>query len=522
MKAAESKSLDPEILSPRKTECILLAVALSAPFPGSDLDDFDDRMAIFVNENPPKNPTPLVIENLFPSALGERRPPSKKQIEKAEALVLHWRRLNVRVIAVQSVEKTDRRRVYFAAGDVEALIHSRTAVVNSRRPRELTPGTTWAEVTRAMTVHEGRQDRTLVSGLGNYAYELVCHLAKRHTFPLIAVCDGPLPIMETPAKRSRFFRTYGSLLPPKQCLLISPFPPGWKCPGKSALGVRDRTVFHLADRILAAEINPDGNMFDLLSARISAGHSTRVWRPAGVGVQAEGNLRLLDCGAKPFVFDLKNYLPSAPKVHSRAPLTNLDIQDMSKCRWLIHFTKTWRGPWPGQNKNDFYRSIMDNEPGAGHLAIDSLIRILTEMQIRAGNRIIRGGHAVVSFTACDWDRLSELFLWRPALGRPTMEPYGIAVEKQFLFEMGARPAVYGGDDAWRRLPKEQKYRFQASGPSESPWSREREWRLAGDLDLRRVPQDRCLILAPTRFEAERAQAATNFPVMVLNEITTTK
>jgi hypothetical protein len=115
-------------------------------------------------------------------------------------------------------------------------------------------------------------------------------------------------------------------------------------------------------------------------------------------------------------------------------------------------------------------------------ALDNLVTILKDGEIRGGSRMIRGARPAV----CMFDvPLPEL---RPILDRRNRrryEPFGIAVDKRYAFTMGARPVIYlPWLEAEKILAPEESWRVVSLEIDQDPpvdWSFEREWRVAGNL-----------------------------------------
>jgi hypothetical protein len=180
---------------------------------------------------------------------------------------------------------------------------------------------------------------------------------------------------------------------------------------------------------------------------------------------------------------------------------------------LTHWTRAATGPWPGETKADFYMSF--NEGGAGYPrnALHTLRRILQERRIRASKQLVRGGEAVVSLTACPPWELAKLVKWRPGLFRWTFEPYGIALNRERLASLGARPVVYGEDYQFRFLQEVDRPFFQSCGHDKNNWRIEKEWRYLGDLDLSRFAPDEVVVIAFAEDEAAILQEESPFPVV---------
>jgi hypothetical protein len=168
---------------------------------------------------------------------------------------------------------------------------------------------------------------------------------------------------------------------------------------------------------------------------------------------------------------------------------------------------------------DYLSSLLRGDPESAHRAIDTLCRILTEGRVRGSSRLIPGEHPTVSWTAVPPNELAAIRRWNPALVRWTFEPYGIAISRRVLKESGARPVIYGTRDAVKRLKPDTLYRFQVHDPSHSPWKREREWRIRGDVLIETLRPDDVFLFVPTEAEATElaARVSTTFPVRVIPE-----
>jgi hypothetical protein len=101
--------------------------------------------------------------------------------------------------------------------------------------------------------------------------------------------------------------------------------------------------------------------------------------------------------------------------------------------------------------------------------------------------MVRGEAAVVSWSSHPPAELFAMRKWNRTLARWTVEPYGIAVRRDILRSLAAKPAIYGSEQVYSRLAEPEKYRFQLSRSTPSAsWRHEREWRMRGDLSLDRL------------------------------------
>ena len=119
-----------------------------------------------------------------------------------------------------------------------------------------------------------------------------------------------------------------------------------------------------------------------------------------------------------------------------------DISD-----YLFHFTK---------GKNGF----------------DTLLQILADGKLKDINN--RG---FICFTESPLTALYNMFQIFERYDEPMYAPYGIGVKKDYLYEMGCRPVIYGTNDDLSMLNDRLKWRFEEYIPNKKDYTWLREWRL---------------------------------------------
>jgi hypothetical protein len=92
---------------------------------------------------------------------------------------------------------------------------------------------------------------------------------------------------------------------------------------------------------------------------------------------------------------------------------------------------------------------------------------------------------------------------------PRYRFYGIALSKRAVFEAGGRPVVYLPDGEADWIPAEEKWRHVRFEHGEVDFTHEREWRVPGDLDLKKMPGLYVIVWSAT--EAKELAKLT-FPV----------
>jgi hypothetical protein len=297
----------------------------------------------------------------------------------------------------------------------------------------------------------------------------------------------------------------------------------------------DRLLVALADLVVPWHVRRGGYVHRLLQHRLNGtGHPRDSIRLASGGaIPRRVRDELLAMGAMAWelpapatVAEFFRMAP-APSASAAAPGKAAPAAartDLPAARgpWLSHCTRACAGPWPGQSETEYLDDLILARPSADHSPLAALRRIVERGRLDASSLGIRGGHAVVSFTAVPVDRLSELHTFRPHRQRWDFEPYGISVARDWLEGRGARPVLYGGDREWNRLAAADRPFFQfarsrrrSRRSSVIDWTVEQEWRHAGDLPLDDLPPWAAMLFVPTMQHAQELVSLSRWPVAVL-------
>ena len=136
---------------------------------------------------------------------------------------------------------------------------------------------------------------------------------------------------------------------------------------------------------------------------------------------------------------------------------------------------------------------------------DRFLSILGSKKINGGER---NGSRCVCFSEAPISSLGRIIASKNQQIR--YSPYGFMFAKKYLFELGARPAIYQSKEEYNCLSEEIKYRHVTvdfSGESDVEYMWEREWRIKTD-SLSISPEEVTLIL-PNR-ELEDKMKDENF------------
>ena len=112
-------------------------------------------------------------------------------------------------------------------------------------------------------------------------------------------------------------------------------------------------------------------------------------------------------------------------------------------------------------------------------AEDILMEILKTKTLLGGTGCIKGDYRCVCFSEAPISKLGQVL----ALSGPhgmRYKPFGIMVDKIWLYRQGGRPVIYQADEEYDILPDDLKYRHVRYDPPRIDFSWEREWRIKTD------------------------------------------
>jgi len=184
-----------------------------------------------------------------------------------------------------------------------------------------------------------------------------------------------------------------------------------------------------------------------------------------------------------------------------------EIKEFNNWNYLTHWTSSLFAPYPNETLFDFYQSILNSKNIYSHNAFNTLINILKTKIIIANNKIIKGKYNVISFTENNPKETIKFMLWRNNRFRYNYEPYGIAINKDYLIKIGAKKVIYENNTNFNQLNEEEKPFFQYYG-KDKRWQFENEWRYLGNLNIENIPKQNILILVKT--EKEKKYIKENF------------
>lgn len=129
-------------------------------------------------------------------------------------------------------------------------------------------------------------------------------------------------------------------------------------------------------------------------------------------------------------------------------------------------------------------------------AIKTLEKITDEKSIIDINK-----KGVICFTEAPLLSLVRMFEIFDKYQNPMYAPYGVAIKKDLLFNMGGRPVIYGSPDEKELLNESIKWRFESFHPTIKDFTWLREWRVPkSKID---ISVENCFVITKTKNELYR-------------------
>lgn len=315
--------------------------------------------------------------------------------------------------------------------------------------------------------------------------------------------------------------------------------------------VQDRAIAFLSDHLFALHVRKGGAVETLLQQRLETPEippgSTYITILAANGskpVASQVQRRLIDIGAVGWFIAS----PSAEPNQKEAAATNPGIQpsdaieDISRYRnrttgtsqllirlttlrksssrkYLIHYTRARRGPWPDQSLSQFHDEILHQPWTDKPSVLTTLIRILDQQRLIGTTDLRRSQQETVCFSERPIDELPSMRRFQSHLGRWDWEPYGLMIDLEWMVEQGARPVQYISPEEAKLRDADSLVHCQvvSSHGGKHDWTQEQEWRVAGDLRLHRVPFEKCFVFVPNDSEAKKIQRISRWPILSLEQ-----
>lgn len=141
----------------------------------------------------------------------------------------------------------------------------------------------------------------------------------------------------------------------------------------------------------------------------------------------------------------------------------------------------------------------------GEKPLQNLCRILKENVLKSSE------HSYICFTETPLLAMKDILDYFSRYTSPFFEPYGIGIKKVLIFDLGARPVIYGSNDELAKLDESLRWRFELLDFSNHDFIWQREWRIKGNEFYLPEDNEDVLIICRTEKEAEKLKREFGHP-----------
>ena len=285
----------------------------------------------------------------------------------------------------------------------------------------------------------------------------------------------------------------------------------------------DDVLMRIAKSVRLLSVSGKGNIHRSVMSRLQiAERANQTWLLCDEHLTApKVQQELIDAGASRWLLYRDEQLYEGTSSQTTGEYKSVSIKSLNLEDYLLHWTRQQTGPWPNQSEHQFVDDLIFGSTSAAHDRLSTICRILATGRLIASNRLTRDSTPVVCFSGVAVDRLPELRVFRSHLGRWDFETIGIAIRRSVLVSLGAKKVIYGDQATWENMPADQRPFFQLekseNKSGQIDWSREQEWRLAGDLELNRLNTDDAFLFVSNAEEATTVASYSRWPILNLTE-----
>lgn len=368
-------------------------------------------------------------------------------------------------------------KVWFLDQTRYKVIH--LALAHSQLPLRPTGDTGWVRATRRATdLFSRREDIRFLCSIGTSGYDLTLSLLADYSTPLTVLLSREQLEKRRvdPAGAHEYLAQEYGIQPGRLRVIIFSASANTEWNDSRQ---RDIALYRLADAIIPIALRETGFLNRVVFANSEIG--PKLDRSLQINTQRQ-------CPTKIKV----NY--SSRRINQRTERALAD--------YLIHWTRSCNGPWPGETRGDFCRAIARSGSEYPRSGWDTLSRMLSEKKVRASRRHLAGAQAMVAFTAASLSECAALMSYRSRYREMTIEPYGLALPRETVKALGGRMIQYLPPSQWRKLSPPAQLFAHAEGPDGAKWKQEKEWRIVDDLDLGEI-WSKLIILTPDAISARR-------------------
>lgn len=376
-----------------------------------------------------------------------------------------------------------------------------TAVLSSRLPKILDSHRHWFDAIRTVGVKTSQKNcDVLLTGETTAAHPCCLRLAQ--LFSLHRITVVLLPIEKFKKYLSKEHVSQGVVF----CIT-------------QAKTKTDSVMAEVADRVFALSVGKNGNVEKALRHRL-----TECGEPGRTFILHDDQLTpksvrepLIAAGAVDWLL-LAGDEQAKPKTSETRISKQRDLADLDQSEYLIHWTRARPGAWPDQSTEEHWDDLIFGSGGYNHSDVFSLCRILASRRIIASATLTRDSTPVVCFSNVPLGKLRDRTVFRKHLQRWDFLPYGIAIKRSTLEkQFDCRPVVYGNEETWKSLVDSDRPFFQLEKSSDQKidWQEESEWRVIGDVDLRKVDLNDAIVFTSDQKDLDKLSQLSIFDLIVI-------
>ena len=153
------------------------------------------------------------------------------------------------------------------------------------------------------------------------------------------------------------------------------------------------------------------------------------------------------------------------------------------------------------NRDDLSSKLVHLTKGTWEEAAATFQNIIDEKRLKGGIGGISDNLRCVCFSEAPISKLSVILADRSQHGF-RYAPFGVMIDKHWLFEQGGRPVIYQAEEECELLHREQRYRHKTYEPAKGiDFTWEREWRIQID-ELNLDPSQATLVVPNREWETK--------------------
>jgi hypothetical protein len=427
-------------------------------------------------------------------------------------------------------------------------------VASSRLSRKLDAYDSWFDAIRTMAARLDPKQHLLLTGAKTTTDTFVRRIAQLFGFPLLELRPFPKNVTRKWIQSCLADAHKLSIASPNHliCYFASLPKNGASNPNSKKLST-DQVVMAIAEELRLLSISPNGNVHKAALKRLAestsksdVSKSTKLLIDSRLTKEAVKS-ELISKGAtawwlydesethesetasriappKSTFGDMNFEAAEMPRANGQSielpphPL-NVPILELSEIqpeRFLLHWTRRRIGAWPDQTQHEYLDDLIFRSSRRNHDDLSAIARILASRKLIGSNQLTRDCNPVVCFSNIPITELTKRTVFRKHLGRWDFQPFGIAIDRDVLMELGVKPVIYGDQQDWEEMSFEDRPYFQlAASNSQIDWREEQEWRLVGNLDLKLVGSNSAVVFVSTISEAEIIAPISRWPIVIL-------